>query len=103
MGWSNVYKRPQLLNAQQFLTILDEYSFNTTGQKVNFSAYMPQDILDRVADGWTGTDWWGEFENKNAFQNNHSLTMTGGTDRSKFARLLSTSATPSASTATMCF
>ena len=85
MGWSNVYKRPQLLNAQQFLTILDEYSFNTTGQKVNFSAYMPQDILDRVADGWTGTDWWGEFENKNAFQNNHSLTMTGGTDRSKFA------------------
>ena len=24
LGWSNVYKRPQLLNAQQYMTILDE-------------------------------------------------------------------------------
>ena len=28
MGWSNVYKRPQLLNAQQYMTIYDEYNFN---------------------------------------------------------------------------
>ena len=85
IGWSNVYKRPQLLNAQQFMTIMDEYSFNTGGGKVDFSAYVPQDILDKAADGWEGTDWWGAFENKNAVQHNHSLTLTGGTDRSKFA------------------
>ena len=85
MGWSNVYKRPQLLNAQQFMTIMDEYSFNTSGQKVDFSAYVPQSILDKVAQGWEGTDWWGAFENKNAVQQNHSVTLTGGTDRSKFA------------------
>ena len=85
MGWSNSYKRPQLLNAQQFLTIMDEYSFNTSGQKVNFSDYIPQDILDRVARGWEGTDWWGAFMNDNALQQNHSLSLTGGSDRSKFA------------------
>ena len=84
MGWSNVYKRPQLLNAQQFMTIMDEYSFNTSGQKVDFSAYVPQDILNKVANGWEGTDWWGAFENKNAVQQNHSVTLTGGSDRSKF-------------------
>ena len=85
LGWSNVYKRPQLLNAQQYMTIIDEYTFNTNGQKMDWAGYIPQDILDRVNEGWQGTDWWDAFTNKNAFQNNHSLTMTGGTDRSKFA------------------
>jgi TonB-linked SusC/RagA family outer membrane protein len=85
IGWSNAYKRPQLLNAQQFMTIMDEYSFNTSGQKVDFSAYVPKSILEKVAKGWEGTDWWKEFENKNALQQNHSLTLTGGTDRSKYA------------------
>jgi len=85
MGWSNAYKRPQLLNAKQYLTIMDEYNFNTTGQKMDFSAFVPQYLLDRVANGWEGTDWWGAFENKNAAQQNHSVTLTGGSDRSKFA------------------
>ena len=84
MGWSNAYKRPQMLNAQQFMTIMDEYSFNTSGQMVDFAAYVPQNILNKVANGWEGTDWWGAFENKNAVQQNHSVTLTGGSDRSKF-------------------
>lgn len=85
IGWSNSYKRPQLLNAQQYMTIMDEYTFNTSGQKLDFSGYVPQDILDRVADGWEGTDWWGAFMNDNAVQQNHSVTLTGGTDMSKFS------------------
>jgi TonB-linked SusC/RagA family outer membrane protein len=85
MGWSNVYKRPQMLNAKQFMTIMDEYNFNTSGQKTNFAAYIPQSIIDKVNNGWEGTDWWGAFENDNAVQQNHSVTLTGGTDRSKFA------------------
>ena len=85
MGWSNVYKRPQLLNAQQYMTILDEYFFNTSGAKLNWADYVPQDILNKVNNGWQGTDWWDVFTNKNAVQQNHSVTLTGGTDRSKFA------------------
>ena len=85
IGWSNVYKRPQLLNAQQYMTIFDEYNFNSNGAKLDWSAYVPQDILNKVANGWEGTDWWDVFTNKNAVQNNHSVTLTGGTDRSKFA------------------
>ncbi len=85
MGWSNAYKRPQLLNAQQYMTIIDEYTFNTSGQKMDWAGFVPEDILSRVASGWEGTDWWGAFENKNAVQQNHSVTLTGGTDRSKFA------------------
>ena len=85
VGWSNVYKRPQLLNAQQYMTIFDEYNFNVSGQRLDWTGYVPQDILDKVANGWEGTDWWDVFTNKNAVQNNHSVTLTGGSDRSKFA------------------
>ena len=85
IGWSNAYKRPQVLNAQQYMTIIDEYTFNTSGQKMDWAGFVPQDILTKVNSGWTGTDWWGAFENKNALQNNHSVTLTGGSDRSKFA------------------
>ena len=95
IGWSNAYKRPQLLDARQYMTIIDEYTFNTSGQKMKWSDYVPQNILDRVypteemiakgATPWDGTDWWAAFENKNAVQHNHSLTLTGGSDRSKFA------------------
>ena len=85
MGWSNVYKRPQLLNAQQYMTMIDEYTFNTSGSKLNWADYVPADILGKVANGWTGTDWWDVFTNKNAQQQNHSVTLTGGSDRSKFA------------------
>ena len=85
MGWSNAYKRPQLLDASQFMTILDEYTFNTSGQKMDWSGFVPQDILTKVNSGWSGTDWWGAFDNKNAVQQNHSVTLTGGTDMSKFA------------------
>jgi TonB-linked SusC/RagA family outer membrane protein len=85
IGWSNAYKRPQLLNAQQYMTMIDEYTFNTSGQKMDWAGYVPQDILTKVQSGWQGTDWWGAFENKNAVKQNHSVTLTGGTDRSKFA------------------
>ena len=85
IGWSNAYKRPQLLNASQYMTIIDEYTFNTSGQKMDWAGFVPQDILTKVNSGWSGTDWWGAFENKNAVQQNHSVTLTGGTDRSKFA------------------
>jgi TonB-linked SusC/RagA family outer membrane protein len=84
-GWSNAYKRPQLLNAQQYMTIIDEYTFNTSGKKLDWTGFVPQSILDKVAGGWEGTDWWKAFENENALQQNHSVTLTGGSDRSKFA------------------
>jgi TonB-linked SusC/RagA family outer membrane protein len=85
IGWSNVAKRPQLLNAQQYMTILDEFSFNNTGATQDWAGLVPANILAKVAGGWEGTDWWDAFVNKNAVQHNHSVTLTGGTDRSKFA------------------
>ena len=95
IGWSNAYKRPQLLNAQQYMTIMDEYNYNTAGSKIDWASgndkdgkfitrMIPADIYKKAMDGWEGTDWWDVFTNKNAVQNNHSLTLTGGSELSKF-------------------
>ncbi|MCQ2229193.1 MAG: TonB-dependent receptor [Bacteroidales bacterium] len=85
LGWANVYKRPQLLNAQQYMMIMNENSFNNSGAPMNFADYVPEDIIAKVQAGWEGTDWWDVFQNDNVLQQNHSLTLTGGSDKSKFA------------------
>lgn len=84
-GWANSYKRPQLLDAQQYMMIMDEQNFVGSGKTTTWEDYVPADILKKVKEGWKGTDWWDLFMNENAQQQNHSLTLTGGTDRSKFA------------------
>ena len=88
VGWSNAYKVPAMLNAQQYMQIINETNFNTYGTPTNWSTLVPQSILDRVNQGWSGTDWFKEYENKNALQFSHAVTLNGGTDRSKFSMSL---------------
>lgn len=89
VGWSNVYKRPATLNAQQYMNVLNEYYFNQYGTVVPWSDLVPSDILEKIENGWTGTDWWDLYTNEDAFQQNHVFGLTGGTDRSKFAMSIS--------------
>ena len=88
VGWSNAYKVPAMVNAQQYMQIINETNFNTYGTATNWSSLVPQSILDKVNQGWDGTDWFKEYENKNALQFSHAVTLTGGTDRSKFSMSL---------------
>ncbi|MDO4162938.1 MAG: TonB-dependent receptor [Bacteroides sp.] len=85
VGWSNVYKRPNTLNAQQYMDIIDEYYTNVYGTTTPWSSMVPADILEKVDNGWEGTDWWDLYSNKNALQQNHAFNLTGGTERSKFS------------------
>ncbi len=85
VGISNPYKKPALLNAQDYMTIVDEYEWNVYGKKLDWSTQVPQYILDKVANGWTGTDWFDLYTNKNAVQHNHSFGLQGGNNKSKFS------------------
>ena len=85
VGWSNAYKVPGVVNAKQYMQIINETNFNTYGTATNWSSLVPQSILDKVNQGWEGTDWFKEYENKNALQFSHAVTLTGGSDRSKFS------------------
>ena len=72
----------------QPITLINETNFNTYGTATNWSSLVPKDILDRVKQGWSGTDWFKEYENKNALQFSHAVTLSGGSDRSKFSMSL---------------
>ena len=88
VGWSNAYKVPGTVNAQQYMQLINETNFNTYGTATNWSSLVPKAILDKVEQGWEGTDWFKEYENKNALQFSHAVTLTGGSDRSKFSMSL---------------
>ena len=88
VGWSNAYKVPGTVNAQQYMQLINETNFNTYGTATNWSSLVPQAILDRVNQGWSGTDWFKEYENKNALQFSHAVTLTGGSENSKFSMSL---------------
>ncbi len=88
VGWSNAYKVPGMVNAQQYMQLINETNFNTYGTATNWSSLVPADILEKVNNGWAGTDWFKEYENKNALQFSHAVSLTGGTDRSKFSMSL---------------
>ena len=85
VGWSNAYKVPGTVTAQQYMQLINETNFNTYGTATNWASIVPQSILDKVNSGWTGTDWFKEYENKNAIQTSHAVTLTGGSERSKFS------------------
>ena len=88
VGWSNAYKVPGTVNAQQYMQLINETNFNTYGTATNWSSIVPQAILDKVNSGWQGTDWFKEYENKNALQFSHAVTLTGGSENSKFSMSL---------------
>ena len=85
VGWSNPARRPATLNAKEYMQIINEMNFNTTGNAVKWNSIVPQSVIDKVNAGWEGTDWFEIYRNKNAMQFNHSFSLTGGSERSKFA------------------
>ena len=76
------------MNANQYMQLINETNFNTYGTSTNWSSLVPQQVLDRVNQGWDGTDWFKEYENKNALQFSHAVTLTGGSENSKFSMSL---------------
>jgi len=88
VGWSNAYKVPGLVNAQQYMQLINETNFNTYGTATDWSNLVPDYILNKVNQGWEGTDWFKAYENKNALQFSHAVSLTGGSENSKFSMSL---------------
>ena len=88
VGWANAYKVPGLLDADNYMKVVNEANYNTYGALPDWSSLVPSSILDMVNQGWGGTDWFKEYENKNALQFSHAVSLMGGSDRSKFSMSL---------------
>ena len=101
-GLQNVYRKLPTLNAQEYMAIINEGQLNdgkpiydwATLLKTN--AYLEsvqpglgqeygQFILDKLNNGWTGTDWQDEMIKKNAQMQSHSVSITGGTGNAVYS------------------
>lgn len=85
-GVQYMSKTPDLLTAQEYMTIQDERMFNEGNPSYNWAGLLPSDLYNSITNGsWTGTDWYKEAYNKAAPTQNHSINVTGGNDMSKFS------------------
>ncbi|WP_028909315.1 SusC/RagA family TonB-linked outer membrane protein [Prevotella sp. AGR2160] len=86
IGWQNMYKIPQLLNAKQYMQVQDMVAMNNGGSAYDWSKYIDADLLEAYRNGTNpGTNWLDALRNKNAITTNHAINVTGGSDRSKFS------------------
>ncbi|ADV42263.1 TonB-dependent receptor [Bacteroides helcogenes] len=86
IGWQNVYKMPDLLNAKQYMEVQDMVRFNSSSEPRDWSKYIDTDLLAAYNNGSNaGTNWLEAIRNKNAVTTSHALNITSGTDRTKFS------------------
>jgi TonB-linked SusC/RagA family outer membrane protein len=73
VGWSNVLKKWDLLNAEEFVTIANE--------KLTNAGQVKKAFMDSLG---TNTDWQKEALIKNAFVQNHSISLQGGSNKTTY-------------------
>ena len=79
-------KMPDMLNAKEYMAVMDQVAYNNGGQPYDWSKFVDADLLTAYQNGTNpGTDWVKEFRNKNAVVTNHALNVTGGSEFSKFS------------------
>lgn len=84
VGVQNVYRMPDLLNAQEYALIQNEARMMDGLPGYNFAKEVPN--WDKIANGtFTGTNWMEEARNENAPIQNHALNIIGGTDQSVYS------------------
>lgn len=81
-AWQNPWKRPHMLNAEQYIQYKNLAADNAGQARV--PAFATQENIDAVMDfvrkntGENGTDWWSQIMNRNAFMQNHNVSLVGG-------------------------
>ena len=85
-GQQYMIKKPDLLNAKQYIQIQEERAFNTGVPPYNWNKLLPEGMYDDIMSGkWTGSDWVQAFYNKGAVTDGHAINLSGGNEMSKFS------------------
>ena len=85
VGWQYLAKKPDVLNAKEWMYAQDLISFND-GQDFNdWQSMLPSDIYGMVQQGWEGTNWLDESYHKGAMLQNHAIGLNGGNETSTFS------------------
>nr|WP_320059106.1 TonB-dependent receptor [uncultured Bacteroides sp.] len=82
-GIQNVLKKPYYLDARASAFLANEGYFNSHGISYDFPNLVPN--WDKIVSGeWNGTNWFDEITNKNAPIQSHTMSLSGGTDKSNY-------------------
>lgn len=84
-GSQNVYKKPNLLNAQQYIEIVKEAYTNSNLPLKNFDLKNIPNLTEIENGTWKGTNWFDEIENKDANMQSYSLNINGGSSKSTYS------------------
>ena len=85
VGWQNKPRSVKMLNAHEYMTILDEQAINSGKQPYDWSAY--KSIYN--ADGSVvDTDWVDQMFRKNAQTDSYNIGVTGGSKTGNYALTL---------------
>ena len=84
VGIQNPGKTLEVLNAYDYMDYLNEATDNSGLPRLDFVAGIPryEELQNKT---WHGTDWMKEYENKNAFTQNHAFNLTSGNSKSLFS------------------
>ncbi|HHW80198.1 MAG TPA: SusC/RagA family TonB-linked outer membrane protein, partial [Bacteroidales bacterium] len=75
-GWQNPWKYKEVLNAQEYMVIMNESDIN--------DGNMPRYSHDQIATIGKGTDWQKETFYKNAPVQSHQVSISGGSPKIKY-------------------
>jgi len=79
-------KMPAMLNAKEYMSMMDETRFNEANPTYDWANLLPTSLYNSVMDGsWQGTNWMKESYNEAAPTQNQAFNLAGGNDQSKFA------------------
>lgn len=70
-GWQNPWKKREVLNAREYMVIMNELQIN--------DGNLPRYVSDQITAAGNGTDWQDETFYYNAPVQNHQVSVSGGT------------------------
>jgi TonB-linked SusC/RagA family outer membrane protein len=86
IGWSNVYRLPQMLTAKEYMDVMDLVRVNSGDEARTWEKYVDADLLADYRSGAnSGTNWIESLRNKNAVKTSHALNIAGGSEFSNFS------------------
>lgn len=84
VGWQNIARLPQTLNALEYANIMNEAQINDGLAPYDFASIVPN--WDKIESGeWKGTNWVDEIVGEDAPQQNYSFGVSGGTEQGTYS------------------
>ena len=85
-GVQNLYKILPLLNAKEYMMIMDEANVNSGLKPNDWATQLAPGDYQKIKNGtWNGSNWLKQIQNKNAPIQNHSFNITGGNEVSVYS------------------